>query len=112
MTPRLPNDASGVSEGTLDANVVADPSKGHQSCDDFERALKEAKQSEARLRKIIDTIPTLAWCALPDGSHEFLNQRWHDYTGLSTEEALGWIWKVAIHPEGALPIPDRAPETS
>jgi len=36
---------------------------------------------------------------LSDGSHEFFNQRWYDYTGLSTEEALGWGWKVAIHPE-------------
>ena len=56
-------------------------------------------ESEARLRKIIDTIPTLAWCNLPDGSNEFLNQRWHEYTGLSPQEAHGWGWKPAIHPE-------------
>jgi len=30
---------------------------------------------------------------------EFFNQRWHDYTGLSLQEALGWGWKVTIHPE-------------
>ncbi len=48
---------------------------------------------------MIDTIPTLAWCNLPDGSNEFLNQRWHDYTGLSPQEAHGWGWKVTIHPE-------------
>jgi PAS domain S-box-containing protein len=36
---------------------------------------------------------------LPDGSNEFLNQRWHDYTGLSPQEAHGWGWKVTIHPE-------------
>ena len=34
-----------------------------------------AKKSEAHLRKIIDTIPTLAWCNLPDGCNEFVNQR-------------------------------------
>ena len=33
------------------------------------------------LRRIIDTIPALAWCAMPDGSIEFLNKRWLDYTG-------------------------------
>jgi formate hydrogenlyase transcriptional activator len=36
---------------------------------------------------------------LPDGSIEFLNKRWHDYTGLSPEESPGWGWQRAIHPE-------------
>src|SRR5882724_3501453 len=49
--------------------------------------------------KIIDAIPTLAWRALPGGSTEFLNRRWHDYTGLSPEEGLGWGWKKAVHPD-------------
>ena len=49
--------------------------------------------------KIIDAIPTLAWCAQPGGANEFLNRRWHDYTGLSVEEGLGWGWKTAIYPD-------------
>src|SRR6202047_2202751 len=51
------------------------------------------------IRLVVDTIPTLAWSARPDGSAEFFNQRWLDYTGLSAEQALGWGWKVAIHPD-------------
>src|SRR5713226_4433309 len=65
----------------------------------LERALDELENSESKLRRVIDTIPTLAWCNLPDGSNEFLNQRWHEYTGLSPQEAHGWGWKPAIHPE-------------
>jgi formate hydrogenlyase transcriptional activator len=49
-------------------------------------------------RLMIDQIPTLAWSCLPDGTTEFLNQRWLDYTGLSFDAALGWGWKVPIHP--------------
>ncbi|PWT79928.1 MAG: Fis family transcriptional regulator [Acidobacteria bacterium] len=60
---------------------------------------EEQKQSEARLRTIIDTIPVIAWCTLPDGSGEFWNRRWHDYTGLPLEAARGWGWRAAIHPE-------------
>jgi PAS domain S-box-containing protein len=41
----------------------------------------------------------LAWSTGPDGSAEFLNLRWRNYTGLSTEEAQGWGWQAAIHPE-------------
>ena len=65
----------------------------------LENALAEIKKSEDRLRVIIDTIPTLAWSTLPNGSAEFINQRWLDYTGLSAEEARDWGWSIAIHPE-------------
>src|SRR3989442_11371072 len=63
-----------------------------------ERASEGLGLSEDNLQ-IIDAIPTLAWCARPGGSNEFLNRRWHDYTGLSVHEGLGWGWKAAIHPE-------------
>jgi formate hydrogenlyase transcriptional activator len=62
-------------------------------------ALEQIRNSEAKLRTIIDTIPVIAWCALPDGSGEFWNQRWHDYTGLSYEAARGWGWRAVIHPD-------------
>ena len=55
--------------------------------------------SEAQVRNMIDTIPALAWCNLPDGSNEFLNKRWHDYTGLSPEESGGSGWQTVIHPQ-------------
>src|SRR5205809_492007 len=67
--------------------------------EDLEKAFNETKKSAAHLRKIIDTIPTLAWCNLSDGSNEFVNQRWCDYTGLSPEEAQRRGCKVVIHPE-------------
>ena len=56
-------------------------------------------KSEDKFRVMVDAIPTLAWCSLADGSVEFFNQRWHDYTGLSAQEAHRWGWKVTIHPE-------------
>jgi formate hydrogenlyase transcriptional activator len=55
--------------------------------------------SDGNLRRVIDTIPALAWCAKPDGSMEFLNKRWHDYTGLSYAETAGWGFQAAFHPE-------------
>src|SRR6195256_5542908 len=51
------------------------------------------------IRLVVDTIPTLAWSAGPDGSADFVNQRWLDYTGLSAKQALGSGWQVAIHPD-------------
>ena len=62
-------------------------------------ALAQAKKSAARLRLIIDSIPVPAWSSRADGATDFVNQRWLDYTGIAPEEALGWGWKVAYHPD-------------
>jgi PAS domain S-box-containing protein len=51
------------------------------------------------IRLVVDTIPGLVWSTRPDGSAEFFNQRWLEYTGLSAEQALDCGWKVAIHPD-------------
>src|SRR6266496_345902 len=45
-------------------------------------------ESEDRLRLIIDTIPVMAWTVRPDGAVDFINRRWHSYTGISLEEDL------------------------
>ena len=84
---------------TSRGNEIGHAPEPYRTRGDLEKAYKEAKNSEAQLRKIIDTIPTLAWCNLSDGSNEFVNQRWSDYTGLSQEEVKRVGCKVAIHPE-------------
>jgi PAS domain S-box-containing protein len=48
---------------------------------------------------VLNAIPTLAWAARSDGSALFFNQRWLDYTGLTTERARNWGWVVALHPD-------------
>src|SRR6266481_1337469 len=54
--------------------------------------------SEKQFRQMVDEIPALAWSCLPDGSGEFLNKQWLDYTGLSVEPAPALRWKVIVHP--------------
>ena len=58
------------------------------------RSIEQLRQAQD-----VEAIPTLAWSARPDGSAEFLNRRWLDYTGLSAEEASDWGWTVAVHTE-------------
>ena len=67
--------------------------------DDLKRAEAALGASERNLKLTIDTIPALAWSAHQDGSAEFFNQHYLDFTGLSTEEASGWGWTIAVHPE-------------
>ena len=60
---------------------------------------REVRGAERELKLAIDTIPALVWVTLPDGSCSFNNRRWLEYTGLTFEEALGWGYEKAIHPD-------------
>src|SRR5437773_8183250 len=60
---------------------------------------RPAHANTAERRTILDVIPAIAWCKLPDGSNEFVNQRWQDYTGIPADEARGQGWQAAVHPE-------------
>lgn len=53
-----------------------------------ELAAEALKQADDRIQLIIDTIPAMVWSVRPDGSVDFLNQRWLDYTGLSFADAI------------------------
>jgi len=71
---------------------------------DVTRSLRDAELQRAaavrdELRLAVDTIPGLVWSARPDGYVDFLNQRWCDYTGMSLDEACGWGWERATHPD-------------
>jgi PAS domain S-box-containing protein len=104
--PRTPSETDlRLIEGAGQIAVIA--IEGERSQKALRSALEEIRTSEAKLRKIIDTMPTLAWCSLPDGTGEFWNRRWHEYTGLTLEAARGWGWQDAIHPEDLKEITDK-----
>ena len=96
--PCVPTDADlALIEGAGRIALIA--IERQRSQENLRRALEEIQKSEANLRQVIDTIPTLVWCTRPDGSNEFLNKRWHDYTGFSPEESHARGWQPSVHPE-------------
>jgi PAS domain S-box-containing protein len=63
------------------------------------RAEDELRAQEARFRTLVNAIPQLAWMADRTGAAYWFNDRWYDYTGTSFEEAQGWGWQKAHHPD-------------
>src|SRR5258707_658120 len=51
------------------------------------------------LRDLIETIPALVLCALADGSAEFANRAWQEYSGRPLQELTGSGWQTTIHPD-------------
>jgi PAS domain S-box-containing protein len=72
--------------------------------EDRKRAEEALRSVERSLDQIINTIPGLAWSARPDGSAEFFNQQYLDFVGLSAEQASGWGWTSAVHPDDSIEL--------
>ena len=54
---------------------------------------------ESQLSQVVDALPGLVWTAQPHGEVDFVNRRWREYTGISSDAAAGWAWQSAIHPD-------------
>jgi PAS domain S-box-containing protein len=63
----------------------------------YRRRIQQLQRQEKKLRDVIETMPTFAWTALPDGSVDFVNRHWQEFTGLSAEKSAGSGWEAAIH---------------
>lgn len=66
---------------------------------ELQRQNELLRRSERDLREVIETIPSMAWSAGPDGSADFFNKRWLAYAGLTADQAQGWGWTIAVHPD-------------
>jgi PAS domain S-box-containing protein len=74
-----------------------------------ERSVAEeaVRQSEDRLRLLIDSIPALIHSGRPDGYLDYFNQRWLNYVGLSLEDLAGWKWTAVFHPEDVSAVVEK-----
>ena len=63
------------------------------------RAEQALRESEDKLRQIIETIPSLVWSADPNFEATHLNQRHLDYYGMQLEDFKRGGWKAFQHPD-------------
>jgi PAS domain S-box-containing protein len=66
--------------------------------DEIQRAEEAVRRSAKQLRDVIETMPAMAFTALPDGSTDFVNRRFSDFTGLTASDA-GPHRRNTVHPE-------------
>lgn len=61
-------------------------------------ALGAIAQREARLRKVLDSVPGIAWSLDGDGAIDYVNARWTEATGAPVPRAVT-DWADVIHPD-------------
>ena len=64
------------------------------------------REGEERFRQLADSMPQIVWTARPGGDIDYLNRRWHEFTGLPA--AVGNEgWGRILHPDDAAPATER-----
>jgi two-component system CheB/CheR fusion protein len=63
------------------------------------RLEEELRGTANQLRQMTESLPSLVWGCRPDGSCDYLSQRWVEYTGVAEAEQLGYGWFEQVHPD-------------
>ena len=102
------------------SGIIRDLTQRKQAEDDrlslVEEVAKRAEleAAEQHYRLLAEAIPQIVWTALPNGTTDYFNQHWFDYTGLKAGQSLDWHWQQALHPddqERALKVWQKATAT-
>jgi PAS domain S-box-containing protein len=62
------------------------------------RALEALVESEARFRQLADAMPQMVWTAGPEGSVDYYNERWYQFTGLDRDDPSDSFLTI-LHPD-------------
>ena len=68
---------------------------------ELRRSNEQLRQSTDRYRFLADSMPQMVWTSKPDGSTEYFNRRWQEYSGGSDQKSRDW--HATVHPSD-LPV--------
>ena len=73
-----------------------------------DRAIADLRQtSERRYKSLAESIPHIVFTADPSGAVTYFNQRWFQYTGVSSSQARGAGWEALLHPADRAALASR-----
>ena len=75
---------------------VTEAHRGAQATAQAQKALDEAQQ---RTEFIMESLPVLVWTNRPDGTPDYFNNRWLEFTGKTQEQMLAIDWGEVTHPD-------------
>lgn len=59
------------------------------------------QQAEAQYRELADSMPNIVWTTDPDGSTDYLNERWYEFSGFDRDTRGEESWLPILHPDDA-----------
>jgi PAS domain S-box-containing protein len=73
----------------------------------YQLRVRQLEEQEKKFREAVETMPALAFIALPDGYRTFVNRGWVEYTGMTVDQAAGSGWQAAVHPDDLKRVTDK-----
>ena len=61
--------------------------------------IQQVRRGEKHLREVVETIPAMAFTTGADGAHEFVSQRWLEFTGSTEKTNLSGSLRLTLHPD-------------
>jgi diguanylate cyclase (GGDEF)-like protein/PAS domain S-box-containing protein len=61
--------------------------------------LKLAREHELYFRTLSEAVPEIMWTSDPDGTDDYFNRKWFDFTGMTLEQSRGAGWTAVVHPD-------------
>lgn len=71
----------------------------YTNIDPQKRTEEELRQSRDAFRMLLEALPQLIWTTYPDGTEEYSNHQWIEYTGLPFEDVRGGKGIACFHPD-------------
>jgi PAS domain S-box-containing protein len=62
--------------------------------------------TDNNFRLVVDNLPMMAWACRRDGTTEFINQQWLNFTGRSFHDSVRLGWRSSIHSEDVNRVDD------
>ncbi|AKJ04811.1 PAS domain S-box protein [Archangium gephyra] len=71
-----------------------------QDITEEKQALLAVEERERRFRVLANSMPQIVWMARPDGTFDYFNERWFEYTGVSETAPMGPVpCEGVVHPD-------------
>ena len=93
-------------------SIFADLFEKNKKIEEQSRLIKENAHNERYLRlaqleveslkryqNLANSIPHAVWRAKPDGTMDYFNKVWTNFTGLTSQQSIGNGWQSAFHPD-------------
>ena len=88
----------GPGTGSVSTQNLCTPPSESETPEHATRRVIRLNHTPADTWAVLDMLPQMIWKMQPDGTTEFFNQQWCEYTGIHPEEAGQKSWLHWVHP--------------
>ena len=84
-----------------EVSLVEEAAERMQTAIERAQAEDRLRDSEKRFRILANAVPSIVWTSTPEGALLYVNNRWHEFTGIPRQAGTPLWTDLKLHPEDA-----------